>query len=212
MFIEEAKAIEAAIEQIGLPERARVLDIGSSDLRYRTVTQPHIERHIHKPLRDRGVTIHFLDIKDHEGVDIVADLSSTNPKISEHLDAYDLILCCNILEHVPDRDIFIRNLLRFSHQDTYLMLTVPRAYPKHNDPIDTMYRPTVSELTQLIQCHRQCSIVSGKELTITDKQYYKFKAGRWLNRINLLTLRMLLRWHLKPLRWRVTYALLIIEE
>jgi hypothetical protein len=184
----------------------------TSDLHYRTVVQPHINQHIHEPLLRKRAHIHFLDIKEHEGVDITLDLADAGLPASAFTETYDLIICCNILEHLADRDGFIRNLLKYTHAGTYLMLTVSRVYPRHNDPIDTMYRPTVKELENFIYNNMECDVVTAKELVITDKQYYQVKAGRWLNRINLLRLRRILRWYLKPLRWRISCILLVFQR
>lgn len=212
MFAEEAQWIEKALEKLDLPDTTTVLDIGSSDTHYRTTVQPHIDRHIHQPLIKKGVNIHFLDMKEHEGVDIALDLADKSLPDTVFSDSYSLILCCNILEHVADRDIFIHNLLRFASDSTRLMLTVPRVFPKHNDPIDTMYRPSISELKKSIDRHAKCNVIEAQELVITEKEYYQYSAGRWLHRINLLPLRMILRWYLKPLRWKVTCMLLEIEN
>lgn len=212
VFIEEAEWIERALGKIAISDATRVLDVGSSDLHFRTVLQPHISQQIHEPLIEKGAHIRFLDIKEHEGVDIVLDLADADLPASAFASTYDLILCCNILEHVLDRDIFIRNLLRFTHDGAHLLLTVPRVYFKHNDPIDTMYRPTVSALENFMHSYGKFDVVTAQDLVITDKQYYRFKAGRWLNRINMRPLRMLMRWYLKPLRWRITCVLLVVRN
>jgi SAM-dependent methyltransferase len=212
MFIEEARLVESMLATLDLPEAAAVLDIGSSDLHHRTVVQPHIDRHLHEPLRQRGAIITYLDLKNKPGVDVVLDLSDPQLPDSVFDRQYDLIICCNILEHVADRDVFVRNLFRFAADGTYLMLTVPRSYPKHDDPIDTMYRPSIRDLTDFVLGHRACSVLTARELAIADKSYYRFKAGRRLKKLTLFRLRRLLRWYIKPLRWKVTCALFAVQS
>ena len=70
MFIEEAKWINRTLVESDLESPGIVLDVGSSNMEFRTVIQPHIHELIHKPLIDRGHKLRFLDIKHDEGIDI----------------------------------------------------------------------------------------------------------------------------------------------
>lgn len=212
MFKEEARWINTAIARCGLKPPAMVLDVGASNLQFRTAIQPHIHELIHKPLLKKGFEITFLDIKKDEGVDIQVDLSLPNLPADVFSKTYDLIICCNILEHVRQRALFVQNLLKFSRPGTLLMITVPLVYPKHSDPIDTMYRPTVKELAEFVGSCATCRIIKSEELVIKDKEYYVLKAGRILDYLLLRSPRWLLRWYLKPLRWKVTCALLKVQE
>lgn len=211
MFKEEARWISTAISGVNIKPSAKVLDVGASNLEFRAVIQPHIHELIHEPLLAKGFEISFLDIKKDKGVDIVLDLASNDLPDSLFSNTYDLIICCNILEHVSQREIFIRNMLRFSHPGTLLMVTVPLVYPKHNDPIDTMYRPTVRQLADFIGSYAKCKVIESEELVITDKEYYVLKPGRILDYLLLRSPRSLVRWHVKPWRWKVTCALLAVQ-
>jgi 2-polyprenyl-3-methyl-5-hydroxy-6-metoxy-1,4-benzoquinol methylase len=212
MFKEEAHWIKTVISRIDFRSPTTVLDVGSSNIEFRTVIQPHIHELIHKPLLEGGFNVCLLDLKKDESVDIVIDLTSNDLPDSLFSKTYDLIICCNILEHVKERDLFMRNMLRFSHHGTFLMITVPLVYPKHNDPIDTMYRPTVKQLTDFIATYAMCKLVKSEELVITEKEYYVLKPGRKLDYLLLRSQRWLLRWYLKPLRWKVTCALFEIQK
>lgn len=212
MFKEEARWIKTAIAECGLGSRTSVLDVGASNLQFRTVIQPHIHELIHKPLLEKGFEITFLDIKKDEGVDVQVDLSLPNLSGELFSKTYDLIICCNILEHVEQRTLFVQNLLRYAHPGTLLMVTVPLVYPKHSDPIDTMYRPTIKELSEFIGTYVKFRIVKSEELVIKDKEYYVLKPGRILDYLLLRSQRWLLRWYLKPLRWKVTCALFQVLE
>ena len=212
MFKEEARWLNAAIGGVDISPSTTVLDIGASNLEYRTVIQPHIHEFIHKPILDRGADIKFMDIKNDLGVDIVIDL--TLDDLPDHMFSkkFDVIICCNILEHVRKRDVFIRNLLRFSRPGTLLVVTVPLVFPKHADPIDTMYRPTADQLIDFIRAYTKCKVISSNELVITEREYYVLKPGRILDYLLLRSFRSLARWYIKPLRWKVACALLEIQE
>lgn len=212
MFRAEARWINAELDSADIGNILTVLDVGASDFNYRTVVQPHIHELIHKPLLDKGCKISFLDIKDNAGVDIVADLTSIELSDALFSKTFDLILCCNLLEHVTQRDVFIRNLLRFSHHGTLLVATVPCAYPQHADPIDTMYRPSVKQLIHFIESHAKCNVIKGKELVIDDKEYYVLKPTRKLDYLLLRPVSRLLRWYIRPYRWKVSCSLLEIQE
>jgi hypothetical protein len=58
-------------------------------------------------------------------------------------------MCCNLLEHVSDRMIISEAILSILKPGGYLIATVPYRFPYHEDPIDTMYRPTVAEVAAL---------------------------------------------------------------
>lgn len=211
MFVEEARWIMKTIEHYGPKRPGHVLDAGSSNKKYRTVTQPHIHELIHKPLLDAGHRLYFLDMKIDEGIDIVVDLTSDRLPAGIFEDQYGLVICCNILEHVRNRTLFIKNLLRFTAKGSLLLLTVPHSYPRHNDPIDTMYRPTVTELLTLVRQFKAVELLKGSELVISDKAYYQRQAGRLLDYVLLRTVRLRARWYFPFLRWRVTCALVRVE-
>ncbi|NOT10831.1 MAG: hypothetical protein HOP23_03190 [Methylococcaceae bacterium] len=208
MFTEEALWIKSVLDEVAIDSATKILDVGASDIEYRTSTQPHINENIHKPLLEKGATFSFLDIKDHEGVDIVMDLAAKDLPDDLFKVTYDLIICCNILEHIVERNVFMQNLLRFTHPGTLLMVTVPLVYPKHNDPIDTMFRPTVRELVNFIGSYVKYKIIKSNEIEITEKAYYVFKPGRILDYLLLRSPRWLIRWYIKPLRWKQTCVLL----
>lgn len=121
-------------------------NIGSSDLKSRTVTQPQMQTYIFGPLEEKNVKVLHVDLKEAEGVDLIGDL--TEKAFIDELKKinFDIILCCNLLEHLADRQPIIDALNDIVPKNGYLLMTVPYHYPHHRDPIDTMYRPTVNEL------------------------------------------------------------------
>jgi hypothetical protein len=62
-------------------------------------------------------------------------------------------------EHVVDRDELTRRILKMIPEGGMFFITVPSSYHQHNDPIDTMFRPSPDELAAMFQ---------GQE--IVDKQ------------------------------------------
>jgi hypothetical protein len=125
-----------------------VINVGSHTERFRTKEQPWIDRYVFAPLRERGEVIH-TDLRAAEGVDVVGDL--TDVAFRDHLRELGArsLLCCNLLEHVPDRATIATALEDLVAPGGFAVLSVPFRFPYHADPIDTMYRPTPSDLASL---------------------------------------------------------------
>jgi hypothetical protein len=123
-----------------------LLNVGSSTADLRTRQQPYIDANIFAPLRARGGEIHHLDIKAAPGVDIVGDLLDPAflARIS-HLRTRS-ILISNLLEHVANRAQICAVALKILPPGGYLIVSGPKDYPYHADPIDTMFRPTIAEM------------------------------------------------------------------
>src|SRR4051794_153246 len=100
MLISEAAWIGQAIEQLPLPESATVFDVGSSTETYRTRIQPYVDSYIFAPVRDRGCRVVHIDAREDVGVDVVYDLSGDAVVPHALFEQADLVLCCNLLEHV----------------------------------------------------------------------------------------------------------------
>ena len=203
MFVQEAKLLHELIGSLQWNGNGTVLDIGSSSREYRCKIQPHIDGYIFRPLREVGYKIAYLDKKNEEGIDIIADL--TDPLFDRNLQktTYDLIICSNILEHVIDRELFINNLLSFAHKGSVIIITVPFKYFKHLDPIDTMFRPSLDELIQWINQKGEFEIQHSSYIVINEKRYYKRK----MKLARYIPIRLSVdfwRYYLKSFRWKVT--------
>lgn len=164
---EEAEWIGGTLRKVGLHQLSPVLEIGASTDEFRTIRRPHIHKYIHGPLTKHGVSIITTDIKDAPGVDIVGDIY--DPVIQERLRTVrpGCILCCNILEHVPDRSGFAKAVSDIASQSTRLLVTVPFSYPVHLDPIDTYFRPSPNEIAALFPGFEveAADIVTSKSLS-----------------------------------------------
>jgi Methyltransferase domain len=149
MFEAEARWLTTALEGFAPERLSPLLNLGSSTLIFREQIQPWTEETLFRPLRARGVEIVHVDMRDEPGIDVRADL--TDPSDLPRLQALGprAILCCNLLEHVPEPGRLARHCLDILPSGGLAFVTVPFSYPYHRDPIDTMYRPSPAELAAL---------------------------------------------------------------
>ena len=164
MFESEAKWIARQLSAIDSDAINPVVDIGSSTELFRKHYQPHIDREIFNPLRDRGIQIIHVDAKAGDGVDISGDITDSAVQDAIRKCAPKLVICANFLEHTADRPAVVNILRDIVGPEGFLLLTAPRSYPYHADPIDTGYRPTPDELASLFHEYSPISkaIVHGK--------------------------------------------------
>jgi SAM-dependent methyltransferase len=173
MFVEEAKWIAAQISALSLSKTDSVANVGSSTQYFRSKIQPHIQEVLFMPLQERLIQVCHIDQKDEEGVDLVADV--TQPSFGETLEnKFSLVLCNNLLEHVTDIPLVCYNLFKCCQHGGHIIITVPRVYPRHEDPIDNMFRPRPEELS-LYFPQQLTEIVGKKIVTIHDRNYYPVK-------------------------------------
>lgn len=145
MMIRESRWLGEQLQQLPDGDLGPLLDVGSQTEEFRTTTQPHIDEHIFRPLRQRGVDVVHLDLQDAPGVDMVGDLC--DPAFLEKLKAsrFRSVMLSNILEHVSNPEDVAAAALEVVPSGGYLIISGPHCYPYHPEPIDTMFRPTVQE-------------------------------------------------------------------
>ncbi len=138
-----------------------LLNVGSSTAQVRERDQPWIDGEIFAPMRRRGGRVIHLDMKPDAGVDLVGDLD--DPVFFDSLRALGVrsVLCSNVLEHVRDPGALARRLVALTPAGGYLVVSVPRGFPYHPDPIDTRFRPDVAALAALFPSTRR---VVGEEV------------------------------------------------
>jgi hypothetical protein len=134
-----------------------VLNVGSASAEFRSDVQPWIETLVFAPLRQRGVRVLHQDLQAAPGVDLVGDLLSGELAEAAQRSGIRSVICSNVLEHVPDPHAFARSLLALTGKGGRLFITVPRTFPYHPDPIDTLFRPSVSELRALFPGTELCA-------------------------------------------------------
>jgi len=166
MLKEEVIWIGERLSEMDAAQLSPMLDIGSSTHKFRTVEQPYIDELIFAPLAKRGCNVHHVDLKSADGVDVVANIFDDEDY--ERLGALKprSILCGSLLEHVQDPDAAVQRLLGLLPVGGVLFLTVPYSFPRHADPIDTMFRPSASRLRSMLRGLdvRHCEIVTGRTL------------------------------------------------
>lgn len=150
MLPEEAVMIGEWTRRLGLGKGSVCLNIGSSTRRFREETQPFIHREILQPLAAAGVRIVNCDMKQDDGVDEVGDL--LDPTFQQRLidRGADLVLCSNLLEHLTDPRTFALACGKIVKPGGHCLFTVPRSFPYHPDPLDTMFRPAPAEVVALL--------------------------------------------------------------
>jgi hypothetical protein len=149
MLKREAQWIASAFERIESARLFPFVNIGSSSGQLREVEQPFIDQLIFEPLRRRGGPIHHVDGKAEPGVDLVLDLALDTAW--EQLRALKprCVLCSSVFEHVVDRPLLAQRLVSLLEPGGFLLVSVPRLFPYHPDPIDTGFRPDPAQLVAL---------------------------------------------------------------
>ena len=149
MFEAEACWLRHALEAFPPERLSPLLNLGSSSAVVRKAIQPWIDAEVFCPLRGRGVETLHVDMRELPGVDVRADL--TDASDVERLSALrpNALLCCNLLEHVLEPKQLARHCLDILPRGGLVFVTVPFSYPYHRDPIDTLYRPSPAELSEL---------------------------------------------------------------
>ena len=154
MFEAEACWLRRALEAFPPERLSPLLNLGSSSAMVRKAIQPWIDAEVFCPLRGRGVETLHVDMRELPGVDVRADL--TDASDVERLSALrpNELLCCNLLEHVLEPKQLARHCLDLLPRGGLVFVTVPFSYPYHRDPIDTLYRPSPAELSELFESAR----------------------------------------------------------
>ena len=158
MLANEARWIGQTLNKLESRELSPVLNVGSATAEFRKSVQPWIDTEIFAPLRNRGVHVEHTDIQQGGGVDLPGDFSDDTFVNQLMARQYRSVLCCNLLEHVEDREGIAAKLTGLVSPGGYLIVTVPRCFPYHPDPIDTMFRPDVAELSRLFP---RCQVREG---------------------------------------------------
>ena len=176
MKSEEAKWIERVVGDIETTKNNNIaLNVGSSTSYFREVAQPHIQKYVIDPLTRNGWKVINVDLKHSEGVDIVADVCSEN--FLKYVPSSSLVICTNLLEHVEDISLVIKNLQGCVIRHGYILITAPYKYKKHLDPIDNMFRPEPNDIANLFP-QEKIDIISKQIIIIKEKKYY-FEKSRY---------------------------------
>lgn len=149
MFEAEARWLRVALDAFPADRLSPLLNLGSSSAMVRETVQPWMENEIFCPLRNRGVKIVHVDMRQSPGVDLQADLTDATDLRRLAMLRSKALLCCNLLEHVLAPERLAAGCLDLVPAGGLLFVTVPFSYPHHRDPIDTMFRPSPGELARV---------------------------------------------------------------
>ena len=150
MLIQEAKKINVYIETFLKGKTGIAINIGSSTADFIDISQPYIRNFVLNPL-SLNFKILNVDIKSQEGVDLVADFTTPEGQKSIANLNGNLYLISNLLEHIPDYNLGIKSIVELLNTGDVLILSGPKSFPYHPDPIDNMFRPSIKELRQYFE-------------------------------------------------------------
>lgn len=177
MFKQEARWIFRQIAALPAGEVSPMLNLGSSTRQFREIEQPWTERELFGPLRDRGVQVIHVDIREGDGIDLRADILEDGDLPRLKAFAAKSILCCNILEHVAEPKLLANRCSAVLKSGGIIFATVPYSYPHHRDPIDTMYRPSPSELSALFA---PAKMLCGEILDVGESYRGQVRQRPWI--------------------------------
>ncbi len=149
MRLAEARWIAQRLAEFPREQISPLLNLGSSTREFREIRQPHIEKLIFAPMRAAGVEVIHTDLKPEAGVDVAGDLMDASVQAQLRVHRPRAALTSNLLEHVTAPTELARAIGSLVEPGGILLVTVPRSYPYHADPIDTGFRPTPEELVAL---------------------------------------------------------------
>lgn len=188
MLETEARRIRDILSGLPLAKGCVVVDIGSSTEEFRCLSQPYIDYHVFRPLRKRGAMVVHVDAKADNGVDVVFDITAAgHGGAIDGIPKGDVVLCTGLLEHVSDREVVVKRLEKMVKDGGWLIVSAPLICEYHLDPIDTMFRPTASELKSLF-ADDSCETLyaemlesDNRRVSIMDAR--KVRGRRFLNKI-----------------------------
>lgn len=161
MQLAEAAWLRQHLADLPARDLYPMLDAGSSTAHFRSAHQPWIDALVFAPLRAQGHEVAHLDFVAGAGVDLVGDLMDEAFFVGLAARGFRSVLCANVLEHVADPAGVSRRLQALLGRGGYLIVTVPRRFPYHPDPIDNRLRPSVAEIAALFP---GTTLIAGAEV------------------------------------------------
>jgi hypothetical protein len=156
MLLEEARWLNQHLSALPPDSLYPMCNVGSSTEHYRRVQQPYVHKYLFEPALAEHRKVVHVDLKAAPGVDLVGDLGDAG--FVRRLADLNVrsVMCCNLLEHLTNRQLVCKAIMSLLPPGGYVIASVPYRFPHHEDPIDTMYRPTISELAQLFDGTSLC--------------------------------------------------------
>lgn len=151
MFVNEARWLGKQLRRI-VDERGEtisIVNLGSQSLEFRQETQPLITELVFDPVSTQSSILH-VDMQEDPGVDLQLDITTPDAERVLLEMNPDVVVASNILEHVEDLDAGVRLIRTLGLAGSLIIVTGPRHFPLHADPIDNGFRPTRSSLERLL--------------------------------------------------------------
>jgi len=175
VLIEESIWLGQHIHGLPADELFPLCNLGSSTGYFRTMQQPHIEQYIFKEAHEKNLSVVHVDLKNAEGVDLSGNI--LHPEFQEILKRQNFksVFCSNFLEHVVNPTAVCEAIWNILPPEGFIILSCPYWYPYHEDPIDTLFRPSVD---QLISLFPSCKVIASHTIsspnTFWQATTYKF--------------------------------------
>jgi SAM-dependent methyltransferase len=144
---------------------AEVLEIGSGNTRGGKYFQSA------RDLAPVGMPFTMTDVDNRDGHQVL-DITS----VGVEWGTYDIVLCCNVLEHVFDLGAAIQGLARLTADGGLVLASTPFAYPLHDEPGD-YWRPTEHALRELFGRHFETVEISHAGVRQLPFQLFVIAAG-----------------------------------
>ena len=195
---EEAETMARWVRELRLKPGTVCLNIGSSTKQFREIEQPHVAEQFIRPLEADGIKFVHCDMKQADGVDESGDV--LDPEFRARLQRYNagLLVCSNLLEHLTEPQRFASACGELVEEGGFGLFSVPRSYPYHPDPIDTMLRLTPTELAAMLPEWRRV-----RSEQIEAGNYWKDlrSTGEGLSRLLRQIVRVAMPFY-RPQQWR----------
>lgn len=194
MLIAEAQWLGGRL--LDLPTDAFPLaNLGSGTAAYRSGRSPWTEQYVFAPLAEAGREVVHVDVKRGDGVDLVADLLTEDGCSAVARCGARTLLCTNLLEHVPQPATALRSITRMCPTGGYLVITGPKRFPYHADPIDNGFRPSWAAVATMLD--GEVEVIDGADVPCRRMAFYYARSRR---RLPLLIGRLALPVY-RPAEW-----------
>lgn len=201
MRIEEARWIEQLLTAKVLPVISAgggvALNLGSGTRKAREGSKHFIQSMTIDPMLAAGLQVVHSDLLAGDGVDLSGDLFDAAFQARLQELRPKIVMFCNVLEHLPNhlRTQVPDACTRILAPGGFLIVTVPNSYPYHADPIDTMYRPTATQVAALFPSLQ----VVDAQVIDSESYWVEFMQGGLWRQLRKL-LRLLFPF-VRPKRW-----------
>jgi hypothetical protein len=164
----------ASLERLDPRSLYPMCNLGSSTLDFRTVEQPYVDAELFASARALGHEVVHVDMKAAPGVDLVGDFSDRTFVAQLRRKTFKSVMCCNLLEHVFDRQKLADIVMSLIEPGGYIIGSVPNDFPYHEDPIDTMFRPDIGDVVKLFPGTQ----ITGAKIVRASSYGYDMKRSR----------------------------------